>query len=1023
MVGVCHTLVSTGSCPAAGSTCPFHHDIYLCEVCNVVCINASAYQGHLGGKKHRSRALGLGKMYHCPICQKSMAGAQTWAAHIGGKGHRAKAALQGMAAADVQPEEPTEIPGMQYCAPCDLHVRIEQWGSHLRSNLHRKRELFLTHKAILEESEKDKHGVTISHGGDGVDFGIVEPTNAQTGVTTYLSIKTAVPLAKVTLVSANLSSSARDHPSPYVFSISVVGANRGLVYGRELRLLATFRSDFGGRFSTRAELVFEDTSLKQQFIITRTLRAIVGNKADHERLQPIAPYKPKKRTKREEIEESEVVPGEAPPATNAIKYVGKLPVARIPKSIMTAITTGSVEEVVDRVKRTVLPKVFNTANHGRHFQALLWIEELRMERDLQVYDISDATLNRNRQYHFLAVPGLAEKRPSVLVGDQIHFQRIGVGKDKWYEGHVHFVTKAEAGLRFHTSFSAHSPSQRYNVRFKLNRIPLRRQHEALDTALSVDRLFFPQQVHVLSLNPPPPTMRVYNNLIATNPPQVRAVTSILRLKPGSTPFIVFGPPGTGKTVTIVEAIRQILRENPNAKILACAPSNSAADLIASRLAMLSTQELFRFYAPSRSPNTVPTDLEEFAYTKEMAINDGQLGLGQNFEFRRNVHFSAPPMVVLKRFRVIVSTCVSASFAHGVGLPRGHFTHIFVDEAGQATEPEVMVAIRTMADNSTNIVLSGDPKQLGPVIRSPIARELGLEKSYIERLMEGGVYDETAAHSTSVVKLVKNFRSHQAILKFPNERFYRGELQPFADPTVINSFINSPHLVNPKFPIVFHGIRGKDDREASSPSFFNIDEALQVKGYIERLKANRQFRITDAEIGVIAPYHAQCLKIRATLRSVADEVKVGSTEEFQGQERRVIIISTVRSSKEFVEYDLRHTLGFVANPRRFNVAVTRAKALLIIIGDPTVLSLDPLWRSFLNYIHENRGWRGQPPTWDPSAPVRDDGGYDREIRESAVEDMNEFARRMESLTLGNVDGEDGEGADEDVNVDRPWVEVE
>lgn len=75
-----------------------------------------------------------------------------------------------------------------------------------------------------------------------------------------------------------------------------------------------------------------------------------------------------------------------------------------------------------------------------------------------------------------------------------------------------------------------------------------------------------------------------------------------------------------------------------------------------------------------------------------------------------------------------------------------------------------------------------------------------------------------------------------------------------------------------------------------------------------------------EIGIIAPYHAQCQKIRRNLRAIgAEDIKVGSTEEFQGQERRVMLISTIRSSREFVEYDLRHTLGFVANPRRFNGA--------------------------------------------------------------------------------------------------------
>ena len=88
----------------------------------------------------------------------------------------------------------------------------------------------------------------------------------------------------------------------------------------------------------------------------------------------------------------------------------------------------------------------------------------------------------------------------------------------------------------------------------------------------------------------------------------------------------------------------------------------------------------------------------------------------------------------------MATCVSASFCAAIGMPRGHFTHIFFDEAGQATEPEAFISIKTMSDTRTNVVLAGDPKQLGPIIRSNVARELGLEKSYLERLMENGMYD-------------------------------------------------------------------------------------------------------------------------------------------------------------------------------------------------------------------------------------------------------------------------------------------
>ena len=187
-------------------------------------------------------------------------------------------------------------------------------------------------------------------------------------------------------------------------------------------------------------------------------------------------------------------------------------------------------------------------------------------------------------------------------------------------------------------------------------------------------------------------------------------------------------PGTGKTITVIECIRQLLAEDPQAKILACAPGNSAADLIAYHLrGHLSKDELFRFYAPSRFKEQVPDELRPYTFTQK----DG--------------HFSVPSMDRLNKFKVIVSTCGSAGVFAGVGMARGHFSHIFIDEAGQATEPDSFLSIRMLVDNKTNIVLSGDPKQLGPVIRSGIAKELGLEKSYLERLMDRDVYNIQTGH--------------------------------------------------------------------------------------------------------------------------------------------------------------------------------------------------------------------------------------------------------------------------------------
>lgn len=186
-------------------------------------------------------------------------------------------------------------------------------------------------------------------------------------------------------------------------------------------------------------------------------------------------------------------------------------------------------------------------------------------------------------------------------------------------------------------------------------------------------------------------------------------------------------PGTGKTITIIKAITQLVWKNTNIQILACAPSNSAADLIALWLIEnLRMDQLFQMYAPLRDKKQVPDLLKAYSYY----CDNG------------NSHpcFSIPPMATMKHYCVIMSTLISASIAFRIGMPQGHFSHIFIDKAGQATEPEVFIPIKTMADNLTNVMLSGDLKQLGPIICSRIASKLGLELSYTEWLMSYPPYD-------------------------------------------------------------------------------------------------------------------------------------------------------------------------------------------------------------------------------------------------------------------------------------------
>ena len=292
---------------------------------------------------------------------------------------------------------------------------------------------------------------------------------------------------------------------------------------------------------------------------------------------------------------------------------------------------------------------------------------------------------------------------------------------------------------------------------------------------------------------------------------------------------------------------QVLRQYPSMKILACAPSNSAADLIAQRLSSsLSPQQMFRCNAVFRPLSTLPKGLEPY-----VRVHDN--------------HFVLPTLAELNAYRVIVSTCGNASFAYNIGMATGHFAYIFIDEAGQASEPEIMTAVKGITGPETRVVLSGDPKQLGPVIRSSVARELGLGKSYMERLMDLPVYSTPAARgrsyvapllasdlhlaltfpsNTRVIKLVKNYRSHSTILRYPNEQFYGGELEACGAPAEVDAFLGSPQLVAPHFPVVFQHVPGENEREATSPSYFNILEATEVVERVQRLLADRAHPIRE-----------------------------------------------------------------------------------------------------------------------------------------------------------------------------------
>ena len=404
----------------------------------------------------------------------------------------------------------------------------------------------------------------------------------------------------------------------------------------------------------------------------------------------------------------------------------------------------------------------------------------------------------------------------------------------------------------------------------------------------------------------------------------------------------------------MEAVFQLSRLPQPPKILLIAPSNDAADIHVEKLSQyFPPSEMLRALAYSRTMDQVPKEVRP--YVREGLTGDALVA-------------------AIQSVKIVISTVNLAARFWCSGVPRGRFGVLIVDEAGQSIEPEVVAVAATLMDfshqtNPGQLVLAGDPMQLGPIVSSDICKRFGMAVSFMERLiLSSPAYAADGQNDTYppdlVTILVRNYRSHQAILKLPNEMFYHGKLKPVGNPLSTHSMTRWEHLPQSRFPVVFHAVEGENLREGSSPSWYNLQEVEQVVKYVNLLVKESRPAIQPNQIGIITPYARQVQKIRLALRVFHGDapIKVGSVETFQGQERQCIILSTVRAEMEHLAHDLKYNLGFVSNEKRFNVALTRPKALLVVVGSPRVLATDTEhWLPLLRYCKNNGGWMGAP--WD------------------------------------------------------------
>lgn len=430
-----------------------------------------------------------------------------------------------------------------------------------------------------------------------------------------------------------------------------------------------------------------------------------------------------------------------------------------------------------------------------------------------------------------------------------------------------------------------------------------------------------------------------------NDSQSEAVNQILSEQPF---HIVHGPPGTGKTKTLTGAIEAMIQQGK--KVVVAAPSNAAVDHITFEISQFHPSVLRIGNSFKIAPKTQAFTLsEKVAKDPLMSVvnrlkKESEQLRKKAFKYKRTFDKSAYEerkklKAALKEIRTDIrkiekditqncieeATVITGTFMaiYNAFFEYDSFDVLVVDEAGQALE----ASIWSIANLAPKIVLAGDRFQLPPTVIEPKSVELGLAKS----ILESG-----EACNIPTTLLTIQYRMHQDIMAFSNQYFYRDQLK------AANSVAEETLLQDSYKPFEFIDTAGCGFEEVQDETGGIYNEK---EGELVRL---RIMEIEDTnDIGIISPYRKQVRFLKETLSQLADQCQ--TIDSFQGQERTVICISLARSNSS-------GTIGFLSDYRRMNVALTRAKKKLILIGDSATIGTNPFFQKLLDFIESNGTYR-------------------------------------------------------------------
>eukprot|EP00392_Amoebophrya_sp_AT5.2_P007086 g7100.t1 len=588
----------------------------------------------------------------------------------------------------------------------------------------------------------------------------------------------------------------------------------------------------------------------------------------------------------------------------------------------------------------------------------------------------DIALNKKRLAYFHFTKESNDIR--LVAGDELRLRHdAGAAGQPWEcQGTVTKITAQEEVALELRNAREHGPWEdavvtEYTVEFVWKSTSFDRMQAAMRTFAVNDVSVSGHLYHrLLGHEPEPQEIRQYvqyrhQHYEAPNLPQLNHSQTYAVKKALTSPLqLIQGPPGTGKTVTSATIVYHMCRNaqehcrqegiSPqHAQVLVCAPSNIAVDQLAEKLHKTGLS-VVRVVAKSREH--IATNVEYLCLHKQIAHLDtadnrqlqriaelkarmgGELNQEDEKLFRQLTQKCEK--LLLHSANVICCTCVGAGDAR---LSNMRFRQVLIDESTQATEPECLIPIM---NGAKQVVLVGDHCQLGPVIMCKRAAKAGLHQSLFERLVH---------LNARPIRLEVQYRMHPCLSEFPSHSFYDGSLQngvTLKDRTYPDmGGFPWPKVSQPMF---FYNSTGQEEISISGTSYLNRTEASNIEKMIAYfLKA----KITPAQIGVITPYEGQRAYITTLLQRSAmtmqnrgfEEIEVASVDSFQGREKDFIILSCVRSNANL-------GIGFLNDPRRLNVALTRAKYGLVICGNAKVLGKvykgTSLWLNLLAHLKKS-----------------------------------------------------------------------